>query len=500
MIAMLAMFVIRVMRPVVLMVLFRTHQSFDTDAIRIIPQPGSHREPVQQLVDNPGSVMADTVTPPLIGTSVGYGVDSSISPCEDFFAYANGGWRAKTVLGAPPPGRARVVSMFDDTNRRTQKRLRAIIDSAHTVASTTTDPVLKAIGTFFESCVAADSVPPLSVGIPPRASASSNRSRDQKGTEEQKVEFCYRKTLGSLGVAVGQVFARDLLAFHALERMEAILTEIHLATIERLKANQWMSPDERTVAVERLNRLKLRIGMPNELVDFSSLELSDDFTKNEAALITFSNRRWLSSIGEDARERWRASLTNTNASYSAMDHAIEVPAAMFMPPFFVATADDALNFAGIGMVIAHEIFHSLTSQLRSTANPKMHDNIQRFKDANSQLGTLDGWDTDGKRTYTEDIADLGGILVAYDAWQSMLRKKNIKPPTIDGYTPDQRFFLAVAQVWRGKWTGVGFGGVHAAPFARTYTMIRNAPQFAAAFGCKEGDPMVVPRDQRPVIW
>ncbi len=495
------MIAINPMLSLVFVVLFGANYSLDTySSTSIVPPPMSPRESAQKSVQCPGSVVEDTVTPPLIGSSVGYGVDSSVSPCEDFFAYANGGWRAKTVLGLPTPGRARVVSMFDDTNRRTQKRLRTIIDSAHTVASTTTDHVLKVIGTFFESCVAADSVPPPGVGVPPRASASPNRSRDQKSTDEQKVELCYRKTLGSLGVAVGQAFARDLLVFHALERMEALLTEIHLATIERMKVNPWMSRDERTAAAERLNRLKLRIGMPQELIDFSSLELSNDFTKNEAAVVAFSNRQWLSSIGEDARERWRASLVNTNASYSAADHAIEVPAAMFMPPFFVATADDAVNFAGIGVVIAHEIFHSLTSQLRSTANPKMHDNIQLFKAVNSQLGTLDGWGTDGTRTYTEDIADLGGILVAYDAWQAMLRKKNTKPPTIDGYTPDQRFFLAVAQVWRGKWTGIGFSGVHAAPFARTHNMIRNAPQFAAAFECKEGDPMVVPRDQRPVIW
>ncbi len=467
-------------------------------AARILKTPVSSSSESLQ-----GSVVADTVTSPLLGNSLGYGVDSSVSPCKDFFAYANGGWRAKTVLGSPPPGRAKLVGMFDDSNRRTQQRLRTIIDSAHTVASTTTDPLLKVIGKYFGSCLVGDSVQATSVApvaAPRVGTTTDKKSPDGESSHEQKVELCYRKTLTSLGVAVGQAFARDLLVSHALERMEAVLTEIHLATIERVKVNPWMSPDERTAAVERLSRLKLRIGMPSELVDFSSLELSDDFVKNEATLVAFANRQWLSSIGGDSRERWRASLVNTNASYSPTDHAIEVPAAMFMPPFFVPTADDAVNFAGIGVVIAHEIFHSLTSQLRSTANPKMHDNVQRFKTANSQLGTLDGWDTDGIRTYSEDIADLGGILVAYDAWQAMLRKKHMKAPTIDGYTPDQRFFLAVAQVWRSKWTGTGFADVHAAPFARTHNMIRNAPQFAAAFGCKEGDPMVVPKDQRPVIW
>ncbi len=485
------------MLSMVLVVLFGANPT-DTEATRILKPPVL----LLELLRSPRLAVADSMTPPLLGSSLGYGVDSSVSPCEDFFAYANGGWRAKTVLGSPPPGRMIAVRMLDDTKRRTQQRLRAIIDSAHTVASTTTDPILKVIGTFFGSCLTVASVQATAGpdAIAPRSGITADEKSKDGKRDGQGVELCYRKTLGSLGVAVGQAFARDLLASHALKRMEALLTEIHLVTIERMKVNPWMSPDERTVAVERLHRLKLRIGMPSELVDFSSLQLSDDFAKNEASLVAFANRQWLSSIGGDPRERWRASLVNTNASYSAMDHAVEVPAAMFMPPFFVAAADDAVNFAGIGVVIAHEIFHSLTSLLRSTANPKMHDNIQRFKDANSQLGTLDGWDTDGKRTYTEDIADLGGILVAYDAWQAMLRKKNVKPSTIDGYTPDQRFFLAVAQVWRGKWTGTGFGSVHAAPFARTHNMIRNAPQFAAAFGCKEGDPMVVPRDQRPVIW
>ncbi len=172
-----------------------------------------------------------------------------------------------------------------------------------------------------------------------------------------------------------------------------------------------------------------------------------------------------------------------------------------MPPFFDANAEDALNFGGIGLIIGHEIFHSIATQLQSIANPEMHDNIKKFKQLNSELGTVDGWNTNGTRTFNEDIADYGGVLISYAAWKATLKQRG-KPaaPTVDGFTPDQRFFIGLDRVWRSKWQGGLNWDVHAAPFARVNAMALSAPEFAKAFGCKVGDPMVRPTEKKVVIW
>ncbi len=433
----------------------------------------------------------DTFTPPMLGPSLRYGVDTTVSPCVDFYQYVNGDWRAKTKLGTVEPGRAKRVEIFGDTYRRTRMRLQVILDSAHAIAATTTDPTLKILGTFYGSCLAADSLERVV-----RTVGAKKLAKDSTRAEQ-----CLQRTITLLGGALGQAFANDLLASHAIERMETLLEALRTAAVDRIDANPWMTSDEKRWAHERLQKLQLRVGMPKEMVDYSPLVLSNDYKQNKIAVANFDNRQWVNSIGGDVRAKWKASLLTPNAFYMGGDHAIEIPAVMFMPPFFDVKAEDALNFAGIGFVIGHEIFHSIASQLPTIEHPEMKTNIEHFKQLNSELGTVDGWNTDGKRTFTEDIADYGGLLIAYTAWQTTL-KKNRKPaaPMVDGYTPDQRFLVGLAQVWRAKWSSGLNNDVHAAPFARVNAMVLNAPQFAKAFGCKAGDPMVRPNEKKVVIW
>ncbi len=446
-----------------------------------------------KTADSVKAAQPDTFTPPMLGPSLRYGVDTTVSPCVDFFQYVNGDWRAKTKLGKMDSARIKRVEIFGDAYRRTRLRLRDILDSAHTITSTTTDPTLKVLGMFYGSCLTADSLEP---NLLQRA-----QSKKTPIPDSTRADQCVQRTIATLGGALGQAFASDLLASHAMERMEALLEALRTATINQVSANPWMNSDEKRWAQERLQNLHLRVGMPKEMMDYSPLVLTSNYKQNKIAVANFNNRQWVNAIGGDVRAQWKASLLTPNAFYMGGDHAIEIPAVMFMPPFFDVHAEDALNFAGIGLIIGHEIFHSIATQLPTIANPEMKTNIEHFKQLNSAFGTIDGWNTDGKRTFNEDIADYGGLLVSYAAWQATL-KKNKKPaaPLVDGYTPDQRYFISLARVWRSKWDRGFNNDVHAAPFARVNAMVLNAPPFAKAFGCKEGDPMVRPGDKKVVIW
>ncbi len=433
----------------------------------------------------------DTFTPPMLGSSLRYGVDTTVSPCLDFYQYANGDWRAKTKLGKPP-GQMKMVEIFGDTYRRTILRLQVILDSARSIAATTKDPTFRVLGTFYGSCLAADSL----------ERTRMRRTRSQTPTQDStRAEQCLQRTINTLGGALGQAFAKGLLGSNSIPRMQELLEALRVAAIDRIKVNPWMSPTEKTLALERLQKLHLRVGMPKEMTDYGPLVLSADYKQNKAAVANFDNQRWVNSIGGDLRAQWKTSLLTPNAFYRSGDHAIEIPAVMFMPPFFDVKAEDALNFAGIGLVIGHEIFHSIAGQLSSIENPEMKANIEKFQSLNSEFGTVDGWNTDGKRTFSEDVADLGGVLVSYAAWKATLKKNGKQAaPLVDGLIPDQRFFVGLAIVWRSKW-GAGYNNdVHAAPFARVNAMVLNAPEFAKAFGCKDSDPMVRPTDKKVAIW
>ncbi len=463
------------------------------DRVPVNPSVVTDSTDSTKTADSIKSAQPDTFTPPMLGPSLRYGVDTTVSPCVDFYQYVNGDWRAKTKLGKMDSVRPKRVEIFGDAYRRTRLRLRGILDSGHAIVNTTTDPTLKVLGAFYGSCLTADSLEP---NLLQRA-----QSKKTPIPDSTRADQCVQRTLATLGGALGQAFANDLLASHAMERMEALLEALRTAAIDRVLANPWMTPDEKRWAQERLHKLQLRVGMPKEMVDYTPLVLTTNYKQNKITIANFDNRQWVNAIGNDVRAQWKASLLTPNAFYMGGDHAIEIPAVMFMPPFFDVTAEDALNFSGIGFVIGHEIFHSIATQLQTIANPEMKTNIEQFKQLNSELGTVDGWNTNGKRTFNEDIADYGGVLISYTAWKSTLKKNGkAAEPKVDGYTPDQRFFLGLARVWRSKWQGGLNWDVHAAPFARVNAMVLNAPEFAKAFGCKPGDPMVRPIDKKVVIW
>ncbi len=451
--------------------------------------------PADYLVSTNSVPLTDSVTPPLLGSSIAYGVDSSVSPCDDFYEYANGGWRKAVVFPESWLPRRRTWTHFDQSSVTTRARIERVIDSAYRSIGTTNNSALNAIGLFYSSCIEADS---LEMVIPKRV------KKDTAVKDSTRAAQCVQRVMRYLGDATGQAFTEQYLTERAMERMEVLLSLLKTAAHERVAKQPFMNASELSDMQKRLDKLYLRVAIPDTKIDFSTLSLSrSDYQKNKDAIANFNTQRSVKTIGGDIRELWKMSVFTPNAMYLPMEHAVEIPTAMFMSPFFDVTADDAQNFASVGYVIGHEMFHSLSSHLDVLENQTVKAAIDSFKAGNTRLGTVDGWAARGTTTYPEDIADLGGIRTAYAAWKmANAKQQHLNSQRIDGFTPEQRFFLSFGRVWRAKWVEQSAQNqdVHAAYFARVNGMVMQMPEFAAAFGCKSGDRMVLPADKISRLW
>lgn len=437
----------------------------------------------------------DTVSPSIYSPNLRYGVDTSVNPCEDFYEYANGQWRKDVVFPAKYKPAQKSWNNFSALPKRTDQLVRDLIINAHKAYSTSSSTSIRAIGTFYESCMVADSL-----------ELSIIRRKPRPGEKDStRAEKCVSRTRKYLPGAVGQAFVESLQQAGSVERMQLLLDMVRVQVRVSVEHHRLKTKEDIRLTLNQLDKLYLRVGIPEKTVDYSAVNLSkSDYNQNKVEIANFNSLGSVNLIGSDSRERWKMNFFTANAFYNSAEHAIEVPPGMFTPPFFEAGADDAVNFAAVGVIIGHEIFHSLAANLLLSENPKMKEEIDSFKAMNSRLGEVDGWTTDGKRTYNEDVADLGGVIAAYRAWKELYNsdKKNTKETSIDGYTPDQRFFLAYGRVWRAKWVPqtAAINDVHAAYFARINGIVRHVPEFAAAFGCKERDPMALPANRRSKLW
>ena len=233
----------------------------------------------------------------------------------------------------------------------------------------------------------------------------------------------------------------------------------------------------------------------------------------------FATHRNLERIGKPVeRAEWRMTAPTVNASYNPSLNDITFPAGILQPPFFDPAADDAVNYGGMGAVIGHEMTHGFDDQGRqfdAVGNLRdwwSADDAERFKTrAGLVVQQFDSYavvdsatHVNGRLTLGEDIADLGGLKVAYAAFQRALAGRP-RPPDIDGLSPEQRFFLAWAQIWRSKATDQYLRNQvtvdpHAPARWRVMGPLSNLPEFARAFHCQTGDPMVRPDSLRAQIW
>jgi putative endopeptidase len=342
-----------------------------------------------------------------------------------------------------------------------------------------------------------------------------------RGVKEMRPRWkrCLSLTDQAVGEILGQAYVRRNFTPEAKARALDMVRNIRAELHSRLERLSWMSQQTKTKAYAKLDSITSKIGYPDKWRDYAKLEAKPGpFVSNLLLANSFETQRQLKKVGKPTdRTEWGMTAPTVNAYYNAPTNEITFPAGIMQPPFFDPRADDAVNYGGMGGAIGHEITHGFDDEGRQfDAQGNLSgwwtesDEEEFNRRADVVRKQFDGYvaiDTlhvNGKLTLGENIADLGGLLIAHGAYRRSLEGKP-EPTPIDGFTGDQRFFLAWAQIWRAKYRPefsrlLVATDPHAPPKFRTIGPLSNIPAFARAFGCKPGDPMVRPESERAQIW
>ncbi len=323
----------------------------------------------------------------------------------------------------------------------------------------------------------------------------------------------------ALGEAIGQMFVKKHFPPEAKERMLDLVNNLKLALGERIKNLEWMSDTTKEQALEKLAAIHVKIGYPDVWRDYSDLEVKDDsYYQNMKRASHFNFLYEVNKIGKPVDPNdWGMTPQTVNAYYSPNRNEIVFPAGILQPPFFYLDADDAVNYGAIGVVIGHEMTHGFDDQGRQydkVGNLRdwwTDDDAARFSkraevliDEFNHFNVLDSTKANGALTIGENIADLGGLNISLTA----LRKaweKNPPEKTINGFTPEQRFFLAYAHLWAQNITDKEIlrrtkEDVHSLGRFRVNGPLPNLQAFYDAFNIPESSPMYLPVEKRAVIW
>ena len=325
---------------------------------------------------------------------------------------------------------------------------------------------------------------------------------------------------GSLGEAVGKVYVQKYFPAEAKTRMEQLVANLIEAYRVSINDLEWMSPQTKVKALEKLGKFRPKIGYPDKWRDYSALETTpDDLYGNVGRVIKFQRDHELSKIGKPVdREEWHMAPQTVNAYYNPVMNEIVFPAAILQPPFFGLDHDDAVNYGGIGAVIGHEIGHGFDDQgskydgdgalnnwwsdsdreafeLRTKALIAQYDALipEEAPDVN----------VNGALTIGENIGDLGGLAIAYKAYQISLGGK--ASPVIDGFSGEQRLLLSWAQIWRAKVRPEEMRrriatDPHSPAEFRCNQIVKNFTPFYEAFGVTEKDALWLDEQSRVQIW
>ncbi len=343
------------------------------------------------------------------------------------------------------------------------------------------------------------------------------------GQKEQKARW--KRVLGAIngnvGEAFGQLYVQVAFPPEAKAKMETLVGNLQVALKARIENLAWMSDETKQKALAKLATFKSKIGYPDKWRDWSGLQTGrDSYYANAQAANAFNYKWQLGKIGKPVdKSEWGMTPQLVNAQYNPLNNDITFPAAILQPPFFDPNADDAMNYGGIGAVIGHEMTHGYDDQGSRFGPTGNFENWWTEADAKGFAGrtavlvdqfngyeALPGLHVNGKLTLGENIADLGGLNVAWDAFQKALADQGKKgDEKIDGYTEDQRFFLSFGTIWRDQMTPdfkklIVASDEHAPGQFRAVGAPSNMPVFAAAFQCKAGDPMVRSGDRQVAIW
>ncbi len=325
---------------------------------------------------------------------------------------------------------------------------------------------------------------------------------------------------GSLGEVVGKLFVEEHFPPEAKARMNTLVANLTEAYRRNIQNLEWMSPETKTRALEKLAKFHPKIGYPDNWRDYSKLSVSrDDLVGNLKRASEFELDRSFSKLGKPVdKNEWFMTPQTVNAYYNPGMNEIVFPAAILRPPFFDLKADDAVNYGGIGAVIGHEIGHGFDDQgAKYNGDGNLIDwwtdaDLKAFEVRTKKLidqysafepAQLPGQHVNGKLTIGENIGDLGGLTIAYQAYKIALG--NQPAPVLDGLSGAQRFFISWAQVWRGKARDAELArrlatDPHSPAEFRCNGTVRNVPEFYEAFGVKAGDKMFLAPGDRVKIW
>lgn len=339
---------------------------------------------------------------------------------------------------------------------------------------------------------------------------------------QQQIKPRWKRAVGTvngvLGEAVGQMYVEKYFPAAAKERMTALVANLQSALGERIKNLTWMSEETKAKALEKLSTIYVKVGYPNKWRDYSGLEIKDDsYWGNIMRSNEFDYNYMIADAGKPVdRDRWFMTPQTVNAYYNPTTNEICFPAGILQYPFFDMNADDAFNYGAIGVVIGHEMTHGFDDQGRQydkegnladwwteTDAVNFGAGTQKLVNHFDSIEVLPGLFANGKLTLGENIADHGGLQVAYTAFKEATAGKEL--PVIDGFTPEQRFFLAYANVWAGNIRDEQIrvqtkSDPHSLGRWRVNGALPHINAWYEAFGIQEGDPLYLAPEKRAVIW
>lgn len=340
-----------------------------------------------------------------------------------------------------------------------------------------------------------------------------------RGVKEQEPRW---KVVGEqssriIGMIVGQLYVEKYFSPEAKAKVNQMVDDLRDAFAQRIERLDWMSAETKAEALKKLKAIRQKLGYPDKWEDYSGLEISaDSYIQNVQRARAFEVRRRLDRIGKEVdRDEWFMSPQIVNASYSPTNNEITFPAGILQPPFFDPNAVDAVNYGGIGAVIGHEITHGFDDNgskydaegnLRNwwtESDRKQFDSLtQKIRQQYDAYTVLDTVHVNGQLTLGENIADHGGVAIAFEAMQLAFQRDG-RPELVDGFTPEQQFFLNFAILWQGKYReDAQMQRIKTDPHApgqyRAIGTLSNFRPFYEAFGVKEGDGMF--RSEIVEIW
>ncbi|MGH9530621.1 MAG: M13 family metallopeptidase [Terriglobales bacterium] len=341
-----------------------------------------------------------------------------------------------------------------------------------------------------------------------------------RGAKEMQPRWkrCVQYTDRDLGEALGQVYVRKVFSPELKASTLDMVQRIEAAMEQRIQQLDWMSPETKQQALAKLHAIRNKIGYPDKWRDYSSVTVTrNDFAGDVFRATEFETRRDIKKVGQPVDHgEWDMTPPTVNAYYNDQMNDINFPAGVLQPPLYDAKMDDAPNYGNTGGTIGHELTHGFDdegSKFDAKGNlkdwwtkddeAKFEARTQCVENQYAKYIAVDDIHVNSKLTLGEDVADLGGEILAYIAWKDATKNKNLQP--IEGLTPDQRFFVGFAQ-WacendRPQDLRVRAAtDPHSPPKYRVDGVVVNMQEFQRAFSCKAGDPMVKPSDQVCRVW